>query len=137
MIRGEQAIQGDQENGPKIVFVVVWILILKRLHLHFHEKYENIIKIRRSSIHKVNHEWTLNKSRISSWTPWVSGSSNRSVCVFDVPFHVVYFEAYFAPTSRSQMSKIFRYSESLGKKCRKEVVSELNIFVGMWSKIAA
>ena len=21
------------------------------------------------------------------------------VCVFDVPFHVIYFEAYFAPTS--------------------------------------
>ena len=38
-----------------------------------------------------------------------------SVCLFDVPFHVVYFEAYFAPTSRSRMSNIFIDSESLGK----------------------
>ena len=37
-----------------------------------------------------------------------------SVCV-SVPFRVVYFEAHFAPTSRSRMSKIFRDSESLGK----------------------
>ena len=40
-----------------------------------------------------------------------------SVCLmlFDVPFHVLDFEAYFAPTSRSQMSNLFRDSESLGK----------------------
>ena len=37
------------------------------------------------------------------------------VCVFDVPFHVVHFEAYLAPTSQSRMSKIFRDWESLGK----------------------
>ena len=36
------------------------------------------------------------------------------VCVF-VPFHVLDFEAYFAPTFRSRMSQIFRDSESLGK----------------------
>ena len=47
-----------------------------------------------------------------------------SVCQF-VPFHVVYFEAYFAPTSQSRKSKNFRDSESLGEKCWKEVVSEL------------
>ena len=35
------------------------------------------------------------------------------VCVS--PFHVLDFEAYFAPTPRSRMSKIFRASESLGK----------------------
>ena len=38
-----------------------------------------------------------------------------SVCCLFVPFHVVYFEAYFAPTSRSRMSKDFRALESLGK----------------------
>ena len=47
-------------------------------------------------------------------------SSSRDVrpyapCLF-VPFHVLDFEAYFAPTSRSRMSNIFRDSESLGKK---------------------
>ena len=54
------------------------------------------------------------------------------VCLF-APFHVVYFEAYFAPTSRSRMSEF----GILGEKCWKEVVSEWTIFVGMWSKIAA
>ena len=63
-------------------------------------------------------------------------SVHGGVCL-SVPFHVVYFEAYFAPTSRSRMSKNFRDSESLGEKCWKEVVSELNIFVKKWSKIAA
>ena len=54
----------------------------------------------------------------------------RCVCV-SVRFHVLDFEAYFAPTSQSWMSKFFR------DLCWKEVVSELNIFVGKWSKIAA
>ena len=53
------------------------------------------------------------------------------------PFHVLDFEAFFAPTSWSRMSKIFRDSESLGEKCWKVVVSDLIIFVGKWSKIAA
>ena len=46
------------------------------------------------------------------------------------PFHILDFEAYFAPTSQSRMSKFFRDSESLGKSARK------NIFVVKWSKIA-
>ena len=33
----------------------------------------------------------------------------------DVPFHVVYFEAYFAPTSRSRMSKILEIRNPWGK----------------------
>ena len=41
------------------------------------------------------------------------------VCV-SVPFRVVYFEAYFAPTSRSRKSNIFRDSESLGKSAGKK-----------------
>ena len=41
------------------------------------------------------------------------------VCVF-VPFCVVYFKAYFAPTSQSQMSKVVRDSESLGKSAGKK-----------------
>ena len=40
-------------------------------------------------------------------------------CV-SVPFRVVYFEAYFSPTSQSCMSKIFRDSESLGKSAGKK-----------------
>ena len=56
-----------------------------------------------------------------------------SVCLFtfEVPF-----KRLFAPTSQSQMSNILRDSESLGKKW-KAVVSNLNIFVCKWSKIAA
>ena len=42
-----------------------------------------------------------------------------SVCV-SVPFRVVYFEAYFAPTSWSRMSTIFIDSESLGKSAGKK-----------------
>ena len=38
-----------------------------------------------------------------------------SACWCLSPFHVLDFEAYFAPTSQSQMSKIFRDSESFGK----------------------
>ena len=36
------------------------------------------------------------------------------------PFHVLHFEAYFAPTSRSRMTNIFRDSESLGKSAGKK-----------------
>ena len=43
-----------------------------------------------------------------------------SVCMYVVPFHAHYFEAYFAPPSRSRMSKIFRDSESLGKSSGKK-----------------
>ena len=49
----------------------------------------------------------------------VAMSATLSVCLF-VPFHVVYFEAYFAHTSRSRMSKHFRDSESLGKSAGKK-----------------
>ena len=41
---------------------------------------------------------------------------SRCPCVCGrVPFCLVYFEAYFAPTSRSRMSEIFKDSESFGK----------------------
>ena len=43
-----------------------------------------------------------------------------SVICVSVPFRVVYFEAHFAPTSRSRMTKIFRDSESLGKSAGKK-----------------
>ena len=86
--------------------------------------------------------WILNLFAFSSNRP--TGpirSSSRvvrlSVCLFDVPFHMVYFEAYFAPTSQNRMSKKILRFGILGEKCWKEVVSELNIFNGMWSKIAA
>ena len=38
----------------------------------------------------------------------------------DVPFHAAHFEAYFAPTSRSRMTKFFRASESLGESAGKK-----------------
>ena len=55
--------------------------------------------------------------KFSSNRPIRSSSRNvcLSVCLYDVPFHVIYFEAYFSPTSQSRMSKIFRDSESFGK----------------------
>ena len=48
----------------------------------------------------------------------VAMSVHMRVCVS--PFHVLDFEAYFAPTSRSRMSKNFRDSESLGKSAGKK-----------------
>ena len=64
--------------------------------------------------------------------PSVSLSVCLSVCLFtfEVPFN-----GLFAPTSRSRMSNIFRDLESLGKS-NKELVSDLNISVWKWSKIA-
>ena len=51
-------------------------------------------------------------------------SSSCNVCVLLFvclsPFHVIDFEAYFDPTSRSRMSKIFRDLESLGKSAGKK-----------------
>ena len=41
------------------------------------------------------------------------------ICM-SVPLHVLDFEAYFAPTSRSRMSKILRDLESLGKSAGKK-----------------
>ena len=41
------------------------------------------------------------------------------VCVLS-PFHVLDFEAYFAPISQSRMSTIFRALEFLGKSARKK-----------------
>ena len=45
-----------------------------------------------------------------------------SVCLFVClsPFRLLDFEAYFAPTSRSWMSKIFRDLESFGKSAGKK-----------------
>ena len=60
--------------APKIIFVGFWSLILSRTsspHSWKLWKYHP----NRTLFHPwVNHEWTLNKSRISSWTLWVSGS---------------------------------------------------------------
>ena len=57
------------------------------------------------------------------------------VCGFDVPFYVVYFEAYFAPTSRSRMSKIFRDSESLGKSAGKKLAQKWIFLLGCGLKL--
>ena len=59
--------------------------------------------------------------------PYVCLSVCLSVCLFT--FEVL-FNGLFAPTSQSWMSNIFRDLEC------KEVVSDLNIFVWKWSKIA-
>ena len=56
------------------------------------------------------------------------------VCLFTFEVQI---NGIFAPTFRSQISNIFRYSESLGGNKWKEVVSHLNVFVWKWSKIAA
>ena len=81
------------------------------------------------SLYKVlDREYQQHKTEIKLLSsnrptgPIQSSSRNVrvSVCVFDVPFHVVYFEAYFSSTSRSQMSKNFTDSESLGKSAGKK-----------------
>ena len=57
-----------------------------------------------------------------------------SVCV-SVPFRVVYFEAHFAPTSRSRMSEIFRDSESLGKSAGKKWSQNWTFLLGSGLKL--
>ena len=57
------------------------------------------------------------------------------VCVFDVPIRVVYFEAYFAPTSQSPMSKIFRDSEHLGKSAGKKWFQNWTFLLGCGLKL--
>ena len=57
------------------------------------------------------------------------------VCMF-VPFRVVYFEAYFAPTSRYQMSKFLEIQNSWGKVLERSGLINEHFF-GKWSKIAA
>ena len=53
-----------------------------------------------------------------------------------VPFRVVYFEAYFAPTSRSRMSIIFRDSESLGKSAGKKWSQNWTFWLGSGLKLS-
>ena len=57
------------------------------------------------------------------------------VFLFDVPFHVVYFEAYFAPTAQSWMSKIFRDSESLGKSAGQKWSQNWTFLLGCGLKL--
>ena len=57
-----------------------------------------------------------------------------SIC-FPSPFHVIFFEAYFAPTSRSRMSKIFRDSESFGRSAGKKWSQNWTFFLGSGLKL--
>ena len=62
-------------------------------------------------------EWGADPNFSSNRPTGPIWSSSRDVHVLVLsclsPFHVLDFEAYFAPTSRSRMSKFFRDSESL------------------------
>ena len=60
-------------------------------------------------VKKVNFQFSPTRPSGPSW------SSTRYVRLWS-PFH----EAYFAPTTQSRMSKIFRDSESLGKSAGKK-----------------
>ena len=70
--------------------------------------------------------WTFRKFQFRSLV---------SVCLFDVPFHVVYFEAYFSPFSRSQLSKNFRDLESLGKSAEKKWSQNWTFLLGCGLKL--
>ena len=59
------------------------------------------------------------ESALGRFSHRVAMSGCRFICLF-VPFHVLDLEAYFAPTSQSRMSKMFRDSESLGKSAGKK-----------------
>ena len=65
----------------------------------------------------------------------VSRDVRTFVCVSVCPVLFTPFKRLFAPTSQSPMSKLFRYSESLGKW--KQMVSDLKILAWKWSKIGA
>ena len=56
-------------------------------------------------------------------------SSSRDVHIY-VPFHVAHFEAYFAPTFQSRMTKILRDSESLGKSAGKKWSQNCTFLLG-------
>ena len=61
-----------------------------------------------------------------------------SVCVFVCPSHFLTpFNGLFAPTSRSPMSKLFRFSESLGKSNGKKWSQIWKLFSHKGCKIAA
>ena len=62
--------------------------------------------------------------------PIRSSSWDVCLCVCVSPFHVLDFEAHFAPTSRSRMSKSFRDSESLGKSPGKKWSQNWTLFLG-------
>ena len=55
------------------------------------------------------------------------------VCVS--PFHVLYFEAYFAPTSGSRIANIFRDLESLGKSAGKKWSQNWTFLLGSCLKL--
>ena len=57
----------------------VWSLILRRTSSPFSSKVWKYHQNWTLFHPQVNHEWTLNKSRISSWTPWVSGSCQAQI----------------------------------------------------------
>ena len=58
-----------------------------------------------------------------------------SVCCYLSPFHVLDFEAYFAPTFRSRMSKIVRDSKSLGKSAGKKWSQNWTFLLGSGLKL--
>ena len=49
-----------------------------------------------------------------------------SVCLFEVPFHVVYFEAYFAPTSFKMTQKYTLSNSNVSSPQYSVVQAELN-----------
>ena len=107
---------------------IVLSSVQPHFHVYFHKlpSYENpqLFVILLGRMARTQAAMSLSHLTFSSNRP--TGpirSTSRDVCVFVCclsPFHLLDFEDYFAPTSRSRMSKNFRDSESSGKSAGKK-----------------
>ena len=96
--------------------------------LNMSQTQENKWETKKYQKHLKPHYTLIITFRFSSNRPTGQiRSSSRIVCLcvclcvfLFIPFHVVYFEAFFAPISQSWMFKVFRDSESSGKSAGKK-----------------
>ena len=107
-----------KRTAPKIVFIGVWSLILTRTSSPFSSKVWKYHQNCTLFHPEVNHEWTLNKSRISSWIPWVSGSCQAKNIQKKCLAFSLLFDCNAAWTGfLTKYSEFDTYYSIFGKKC--------------------